>query len=104
MKLRFLAAFLIALGAIGSVDVACTPEQVKTARDVQDAVLKGKDVACVMGSLLVDPVELAKYCKLADDLSPIVRGLIGVRDAARRSGVVYQPASLDGGADGGAGP
>lgn len=82
---------------------ACTPEQSRTANDVQDAVLRAKDIACIMGSFVVDPAELAKACDLADKLEkvvPVIRGLVGVRDAARRSGVTFQPTPIaDGGAD-----
>ena len=72
----------------------CTPQQSRTADDVQDTVLKGKDIACIMGQLLTDdPVELAKICEIADKLEkvvPIIRGLVGVRNGARRAGVTFQ--------------
>ena len=86
MKLQAVAlSFVIA--------IACTPQQSRTADDVQAAVLSAKDIACVFGSLVADPVELAKVCKLADKIEqvvPVLRGLIGVRDAAARAGVTYQ--------------
>lgn len=65
----------------------------KTARDITDPVLKASDLACVMNSMVIDSAELAAYCHLADILIPIVRRLVSVREAARRSGVVYQGAA-----------
>ena len=77
--------------------------QGRTPSDVQDAILRGKDIACIMAkTLLQDPVELAKACEITDKLEPlipIIRGLVGVRDAARRSGVTFQSqAEADAGA------
>ena len=74
--------------------VGCTPQQSRTANDVQDVILKGKDIACIMGKILIDdPVELAKVCDIADKIekvAPIIRGLVGVRNGARRAGVTFQ--------------
>ena len=81
--------------------VGCSPANTKTANDIQDAVLRGKDLACVMGSLVISPEAVAKACGIADKLEtllPILRGLIGVREAARRAGVTYQPTASDAGA------
>ena len=72
-----------------------TPEQAKTANDIQDAVLNVGELACVMGGLganLVDPEAIAQVCKITNGLEkilPVIRELVGVRDAAKRSGVVY---------------
>ena len=86
MKLVTLAAFALAL--------SCSPADRQAARDVTDAALAAKDLACIMGSFLVDPAELAKVCGLADRFVPIVRSLVGVRDASRRAGVTYVPPPL----------
>ena len=82
----------LSLGAITEIETACSQQQVRTADQVADAALLAKDVACIMGSFLVDPTELARACGFVDrieQLLPVVRGLVGVRDAARRTGVVY---------------
>ena len=79
---------------IALATLSCTPQQGRTADAVQETVLRAKDLACVMGSTLVDPAELARLCKIVDHLEPllpIIRNLVGVRDAARRTGVVYTP-------------
>lgn len=78
----------------------CALKDPQTSRDVTDPVLKSKDLACIMGSLLTDSKELAHLCNLADVLIPLVQRLVSVRDAARRAGVVYQPPVFD--PDGGA--
>lgn len=101
LLLQLLAATLFAwpfAAALTSTD--CVPKDAQTARDVTNPVLKAKDLACVMGSLLTDSRELADLCHLADILIPIVQKLVSVRDAARRAGVVYQPPVF--GPDGGA--
>ena len=97
--LRRVAALGCLLAALASVD--CTPQQTQTARDVHDAVLPLKNLACIMNSVLSDPLELQRWCRLADEVLPAVRDLIGFRDAGRRAGAVWhanvEPA--DGGAD-----
>jgi hypothetical protein len=116
MKLRPLAVFalfvtplLIAIGPSEPLDVevdtvlapitGCTHQQLKTAKDIQDAVLKGADLLCVLagaGSGLDDPQAVATACHLIDKLDlllPVLRDLIPVRNAARRAGVVYRSSS-----------
>lgn len=81
----------------------CQPHDSRTPGSIQDAVLRGKDIACIMGQILIDdPVELAKACEIADQLEkvvPIIRGLVGVRNGARRSGVAFQLDRSDAGPD-----
>lgn len=79
---------LLVAALLASSVVCCSRQE---ARDVHDVVLKTTDLACVMGSLIVDPVALQHYCRLADELLPIVRNLIGFREAGRRAGVSWAP-------------
>ena len=86
--LLFLALVLVG----GAATLDCGPRPGPADPSANDkAVIEGKDLACVMGSLISDSKELQAVCKFADAVLPFVQGLIGVRDAARRSGVSYQP-------------
>lgn len=91
------APFIIASAV--TVTTNCTPKQADDARGAADVVLPLKDLACVMGSVIVDPHELQLYCRLADKLLPLIRELIGFREAGRRAGVVWRDPT-DAGADG----
>lgn len=101
MRYRFLqrtavGAVLGALGGLAALSAeGCTRQQ---ARDAHQAVLSATDLACVMGSFIVDPVELQRYCRLADGLLSVIQNLIGFREAGRRAGVTWAP---DAGAEAG---
>lgn len=100
MKIRGLFQGLAFAVLLTSTDCAWQPPQ--TARDVTDPVVKGTDLACVMGSMMTDSKALADFCHLADVLIPIVQRLVSVRDAARKAGVIYQPPTpADAGVDSG---
>lgn len=95
MKLRRSLAVALVLAPL-SLGAKCTPEQTQTVNAVQDAVLSTVNIACVMGSFLDDPQALAAACEFADKvkpLLPVLRGLIGVRNAGRRAGVTYERAA-----------
>lgn len=89
----------IALSAIAGCSLL-TKENAKSALEVVQ-------VACVMSSTLTNDADVAKACKIADDLIPVVHDLIGQREAAKRSGVKWGDgfdagAPTDAGADGAA--
>lgn len=72
--------------------LACTRPQVNTALDVTKEVLTIGEIACIMTSLLADPEAVLQACDMvekANKVLPVVRNLIGVRDAGRRAGVHY---------------
>ena len=88
--------------------VGCTPQQAKDAREFADTALDVLQLACLMnglGGFITDAEAAAKVCNVAPKLVPVVSDLIGVRDAARRSGVVWKGSGLvsDGGANAEAG-
>ena len=71
----------------------CTPQQSKDAHEFVDTALDIVQLACLMnglGGFITDAEAAAKVCKVAPKLVPVVSDLIGVRDAARKSGVVWK--------------
>ena len=73
--------------------IGCTPQQAKDARAVVDGALDIVQLACLMnglGGFITDAEAAAKVCNVAPKLLPVVSDLIGVRDAARKSGVVWK--------------
>lgn len=84
-----------------SSDAACLP-RASNPSDTQEAILKGKEIACVMTKFFTsDAREVAKVCEIADTVLPfvlpLITDLISVRDAARRTGVVWHGGDHDGG-------
>ncbi len=53
------------------------------------SVLNAAQIACIMRSEVTDDKALADACDVAKDLLPIVRRLVGQREAARRAGVKW---------------
>lgn len=75
-----------------------TPAQTKEA---EQAALTAAQVACIMLSELSESQEVVTACKVEQSLTPVVRELVGTRDAAKKMGVKYHPPVLDGGTDAG---
>ncbi len=57
----------------------------KNIRSALDAV----QIACIFESQITDEKQLADACAIAQDLIPILRNLVGQREAAKRSGVSW---------------
>lgn len=68
----------------------------QNAKTALDAV----SIACIATTALTNEAEVAKACELADDLLPVIRNLIGQREAAKRSGYAW-PGSDTGAPDAG---
>lgn len=66
----------------------------RTAKTVLDAAA----LACVFQSEVTDESAVADACDIARELIPIVRNLIGQREAAKRSGVRWSSTAADAGA------
>lgn len=75
-----------------------TPAQTKEA---EQAVLTAAQVACIMLSELSESQEVVTACKVEQSLTPVVRELVGTRDAAKKMGVKYHPPGNDAGIDAG---
>lgn len=60
------------------------------------SALDAAQIACVFGTELMDEHAVADACGIARDLIPVLRNLIGQREAARRVGVRW-PGTADGG-------
>lgn len=78
-------------------EAGCTPQQAKDAHDAADAALNITQLACMMnglGGFLTDSEAVAKVCNIAPKLLPVISDLIGVRDAARKSGVTWKGSGL----------
>jgi hypothetical protein len=73
---------LLAAGAVGVSACAAFAQHAKTALDAIS-------IACIFQSELTDEKALADACGIARELVPVVRKLIGQRDAAKRSGVTW---------------
>ena len=77
--------------------VGCTPQEAKDVRQGLDTALDVLQLGCLMnglGGFITDAEAAAKVCNVAPKLVPIVSDLIGVRDAARKSGVVWKGSGL----------
>jgi len=84
MKLGLIVALSFLLIACAALHTAA-----KTALDASD-------LTCVFGSELTDADALADFCKFAKPLVPLLRDLIGQREAAKRAGVMW-PGARDAG-------
>lgn len=82
---------------ITSVVTGCSLTR-QEAKDVTKKALSVLDLACIFASSIVDEGALAKACGIADDLTPLLRELVGQREAARKAGVTWR------GSDGGPAP
>jgi hypothetical protein len=89
---KLLGGILVVVGLAGGVS-ACSVFTRENAKSALDAI----QVACVMSSTITDEKEVADACGVARDLIPVLKNLIGQREAARRSGV-HWGRSLDAGA------
>ena len=75
----------------------CTPQQTKDVHEFLDTALDAIQLSCLMnglGGFIMDASEAAKVCKIAPRLVPVVSDLIGVREGARRAGVVWKGSGL----------
>lgn len=80
--------------SLGIATNGCSLLTKQTAKTALDAVA----VACIFQSELADESALADACEVAHDLIPLIKKLIGQRDAAKRTGVHWSSPS-DAGVD-----
>lgn len=69
-----------------------TPKNINSALDALQ-------IACIFESQITDEQKLASACGIAQDLIPVVRKLVGQREAAKRAGVSWHREPVDAGAD-----
>lgn len=83
-------AIILAIGfafaTAGASLSGCALFTQKNARSVLDAV----QIACVFESTITDEPALADACGIAHDLLPLLRQLVGQREAAKRAGVGWK--------------
>lgn len=89
-KVLGIALLVVPLGASTGCHLL-TKERARTALDAMQ-------IACVMSSFVTDEKAVAEACDVADDMLPVLRDLIGQRDAARSVGVRWGDALDDAGA------
>lgn len=92
-----LLGILVLLVPLSVATSSCSLFTKKNANSAIDAITIG----CVMSSTLTDESAVADVCDVAHDLLPILRDLIGQREAAKRAGVSwgghpYRDAGADG--------
>lgn len=87
---------IMAIGAValvfGVVTSGCSIFTKKNANSALDAV----QIACVFGTEVIEEEAVADACGIARELIPVIRNLIGQREAAKRAGVRWGQ-TLDGG-------
>lgn len=59
------------------------------AKDVTKKTLSVLELACIFASTLTDESAVADACGIAKDLTPLIRNLVGQREGAKRSGVMW---------------
>lgn len=80
---------------VGAITPGCALFTKKNANSALDAIQLG----CVFASTIDDESKLADACGIARDLIPLLRDLVGQRNAARKAGVSWGHPYRDGGPD-----
>jgi hypothetical protein len=69
---------------------------------INSLVLSADQIACIAAGSSMDPTEQALFCKvpqaLLPDLLPVIEGLMGQREGARKQGVTFKLGHADAGA------
>lgn len=90
--------FAIATAASLALMMAISGCSLFTRQNAKTA-LDAAALACVFQSEIEDEGALADACELARDLIPVIRNLIGQRDAAKLAGVRWKTEATDAGKD-----
>lgn len=87
------------LGLVGLAFVVLIPSCALFTKENARTVLDAASVTCVFATEVTDEEAVARSCGLARELIPIIRSLIGQREAAKSVGVHWPaPEASDGGA------